>query len=660
MKPALVVLLMATITFTSISLAHPLLCPPFTEVYSLYVVVHEGSLKAKISMHPEGISWGLFLSHCYEGSEDYWESLLEEYLVEALGLSTYEITASYISNSEKAIVVEIKSDLASSTRYDAVTGRLTILNSIPEGEVLIQVVLRSSTGVYQPSPEPTYEHENEVGWLGNLSNPLLEREFSAYLKIPVIIRVVGLPSTLKARVFVNGEERSELAGNEVVTLYLQRGDVVSLEPSITLDNHRYILATKPQRVTKPAELVFEYSLEYRVRITANVEGVWLVVDGRKRSLPFEAWWGHGEFHKISVPKSLVLSGDEKERTSFSFQKWSDGMRDNEREVKVEGPLLLQAIYTRKVEYLVKVTSRYGRPYGEGWWPEGSFIRVGVEGGVWEDSLYVFYADEGSRYVLEGWLVDGNLVRSCEVTVRADRPKEVEAVWKAQFYIEVESKYAEVEGEGWYYAGELAVIRVSSVFVEEGDWGHRFLGWYENGELLTSSSSLSFRVRGPRVLVARWSDLVRVTVKDEKGSSIIATLRSKEGWVERGSVVTVKAIPEVIYGFPANYVACGVEVDGLRYPLSAAVKADNPIKLKVIRCPDYTPAVISGLAASVFAGMLLVYRTKAAGKLPIKIEALRRKPREFSQEPTSEFEETRIYEFEEDEFTRIYDTDVEEQ
>jgi len=659
MRSALAVLLMIAATFISISLAQPLFCPPFTEVYSLHIVVHEGSLRAKISMHPEGISWGLFLSHCYEGSEDYWESLLEEYLVEALRLSTYEITASYISNSEKAVIVEIESDLASSAGYDDDTGRLIIFNSIPEGGVLIQVVLKASSGVYQPSPEPTYEYKNEVVWLGSLVNPLLEREFSAYLKIPVSVKIIGLPSSLEAKIFVNSEEKLELAGNEVAVLYVQRGDVISLEPLISFNDYRYVLTTKPQRVTKPAELVFEYSIEYRIRITTNAEGVWLIVDGRRTNLPFEAWWGYGEPHKIGVPKSLVISGGEKERRALFFQKWSDGVEDNEREVKVESPLLLQAIYTRRVEYFVEVTSRYGRPVGEGWWPEGSIVKVKVEGGVREGSLYVFYVSENSRYVLEGWLVDGNLVRDYEVTIRVNSPKEVKAVWEAQFYVEVKSKYAEVEGGGWYYADELAVIRVTSVFVEEGDWGHKFLGWYEDGKLLTSSPRLSFKVKSPRVLVARWSDLVKVTVEDEKGSSIIATLRSKEGWVERGSIVTVKAVPEVVYSFPANYVACGVEVNGLRYPLNAAIRADKPIKLKVIRCPDYIPAIIFGLVTSGIIGMLLMYRSKVTGKLPIRVEILKRKPKELSKEITFGLEETRIYEFEE-EFTRIYDTDVEEQ
>ena len=88
-------------------------------------------------------------------------------------------------------------------------------------------------------------------------------------------------------------------------------------------------------------------------------------------------------------------------------------------------------------------------------------------------------------------------------VFADRPLNVTANWKTQYYLAVESvEGGMVTGTGWYDVGKLARISIQTTSIPEGFWSSnnfdRWIGDYEG-----DSAYATVIVNKPKTVIAEW-------------------------------------------------------------------------------------------------------------------------------------------------------------
>jgi hypothetical protein len=83
----------------------------------------------------------------------------------------------------------------------------------------------------------------------------------------------------------------------------------------------------------------------------------LIVDGRLIS---EEWWREGSEHSISLEKDFFITNETPtEREVYTFEKWSDGVLDGSRLIKINEPYMISAILSRGKQYRVEVATEYG-------------------------------------------------------------------------------------------------------------------------------------------------------------------------------------------------------------------------------------------------------------------------------------------------------------
>lgn len=654
---ALVAILL-TIMVAPLVLSQPTTCPPFTSRYTLEVAVDDGgAVEASLFMHPL-MNWSEFLELCYGPDPDYWHSLLVAYIAGAFELrpGTYTVEESGVDNNTETVYARVSFALTDSPLYDRENEIMRFRDPLKPGGYLDEVHVRSVPAMYYAEPEPDSMDRHSATWVNEDAGEAPDA-YSVYFKVPVKVSVAGLAAGVRTTVYVNNAPAAVLESGSTVQLYLLPGDVVVTDRLLDLGDTRYKLVTPPLRVEGPTSVTFRYEAEHRVFLSSNVPGAWASVDGAKVPLPYEDWWREGEKHEVEVPSQIPLSSTETQRTSYMFKEWSDGYSEPSRTIEVRGPVRLRAIYKVYREYLVEVYSDYGKVYGEGWYGEGALARVGVKGLTREGGLYVLVTGRGERKVFLGWTGDVTEDKP-EITVVVNGPKVIKAKWKTQYYVSARTPHSRALGSGWYDEGAVATVVVESTFVPKGDYAYRFAGWYEDSRLLTASARCSFRVSRPVSLRAEWVEMVRVRVEDEEGSSVLEPLGTSSGWVDRGTAVLVKARPEVVYGFPANHVFCGVEVEGKVFKPGQPIKANKPLVLRVVRCPDYTPTVVLAVVGTGAVGAFFLVRGR---RRPKRVEEpfIRAGPPVVPGEVGAVVgeEETRVYD--EEEGTRVYGESDEE-
>jgi uncharacterized repeat protein (TIGR02543 family) len=103
-----------------------------------------------------------------------------------------------------------------------------------------------------------------------------------------------------------------------------------------------------------------------------------------------------------------------------------------------------------------------------------------------------------------------------------------------------SKAGTVNGSGDYAYGSSVNVTATT------NTGYTFLGWYENGSLVSSNANYTFTVSANKSLEARW-EINAYTVSTTKNISAAGSVLG-DGTYDYGSSVTVKAITNSGYEF----------------------------------------------------------------------------------------------------------------
>ena len=308
------------------------------------------------------------------------------------------------------------------------------------------------------------------------------------------------------------------------------------------------------------------------------------------------WYPEGSEATVKAVNPTVL---EENKHRLLFQGWGGGLQGSDPTLTfpVNGPVKLQANW--KNQYYLTVSSPIGPVSGSGWYDEQAVARFGVEIPVVEE--------EDTRRTFEGWR--GDFAASApNGALTMDGPKKVEAVWKVEYKVKVESPYGQPTGSGWYQEGETAEIAVASMVDHGNGTRHVFQAW--RGDVESVEPSIQLKVDRPKHLWAEWSTMYLLTLavkgvppSDKLNITVngqpltVNASKPLQMWVPAGETVTLNATKTI----PAKYGYYMLDrwENATGTPVESVLTVDNPITVNAV----YKPGVGCLIATATYGSEL---------------------------------------------------------
>ncbi|MEM3737481.1 MAG: hypothetical protein QXJ75_05305 [Candidatus Bathyarchaeia archaeon] len=231
-----------------------------------------------------------------------------------------------------------------------------------------------------------------------------------------------------------------------------------------------------------------------------VKQYWLEISSAVKGIPTSGsgWYDRGFKATISTLDELEV---EKNRRKYVFDKW---VNVGENLAYIRSPtdpvttLDIDNFYSIKAEFVenwyIDVASAFGDPQGGGYYPANSRQVVSVTN-PWN------VVEGESRYVFTGWTGSLNSTES-SLEVLVDGPKTLQAEWKKQYYLKINSAYGGVTGSGWYDKDSNAFFSASPSI--SGGWGIKYIFTHWSGDYAGTSPSGQIFMSRPRVITAEWA------------------------------------------------------------------------------------------------------------------------------------------------------------
>jgi hypothetical protein len=130
--------------------------------------------------------------------------------------------------------------------------------------------------------------------------------------------------------------------------------------------------------------------------------------------------------------------------------------------------------------------------GGGWFKAGASVQTVVA----PDNVA---GPPGTKYVFQGWKVDGAAQSGNPITLTMDKPHTVVATYQTQYQLVVDSAYGDPKGSGYYAAGSTASFSVTSpqgLLIQQV-----FTSW--SGDYTGTSPSASITMDKPHTVHADW-------------------------------------------------------------------------------------------------------------------------------------------------------------
>ncbi|MEM2344602.1 MAG: CAP domain-containing protein [Thermoproteota archaeon] len=308
------------------------------------------------------------------------------------------------------------------------------------------------------------------------------------------------------------------------------------------------------------------------------------------------WYSNGTVLKLSVEPFIQIGYGER----FAFKKWSNNATDLNISIIVNKPDFIEALWCK--QFLIKLYSPYGIPYGGGWYDEGSTVKFWVDPRVIE-------LENGTRRIFEAWVGEGQGSYSgCDlspVIIVKNQINET-ALWRTEYFLTVDTDYGNPSGTGWYNISSTAEIFIESVVYESPVVRHVFQGW--RGGFEEKSNNITLKVDAPIVLKAVWNTEYYLNVSSEYGEVWGG------GWYLNNSYASFGVKPPPFHIIP--YVFEGWEGDFYFRNLNATIVMDGPKKVVAKWRRDYTWVAL--ISISIIITCTIVYygrvrRAKARSK-----------------------------------------------
>lgn len=130
--------------------------------------------------------------------------------------------------------------------------------------------------------------------------------------------------------------------------------------------------------------------------------------------------------------------------------------------------------------------------GGGWFKAGASVQTSQA----PDSVA---GPAGTKYVFQGWSVDGVLQTGSQISLTMDKPHKAVATYETQYQLIVDSPYGDPKGSDYYPAGSTATFSVTTpngFLIQQV-----FAGW--TGDYTGNSPSASITMDKPHTVHANW-------------------------------------------------------------------------------------------------------------------------------------------------------------
>jgi len=233
-----------------------------------------------------------------------------------------------------------------------------------------------------------------------------------------------------------------------------------------------------------------------------------------------------------------------------FTSWTGDLVSDQASITLNmtAPITLQANW--KPQYYLNVVSPVGTVTGAGWYDAGAVATVIVQSPVLEQN--------GTRQVFTGWNGTGSSQETTK-TIVVNSPTILQATWKTQYYIQIQSTYGNPQGGGWQDAGTQVQISIEAEINHANRTRRVFTGWI--GDYSTTTPSFRLSVDGPKFLTAVWTTQYQLSfsVKGLPNGTItqlninnqthdLSISKSYSAWFNRGAQINPVFNQTLINGF----------------------------------------------------------------------------------------------------------------
>ena len=197
------------------------------------------------------------------------------------------------------------------------------------------------------------------------------------------------------------------------------------------------------------------------------------------------------------------------------------------------------VFSYTTQYYLTVKSSYSTTSGQGWYDSGTSVQATIQDAQVAEG-------EGTRHVFTGWSADvtGSSLSSGPITL--DGPKSAVAVWKTQFYLNVESdppSVGNLNGAGWYDSNGVANFSAPSVIPANDNSRLRFNHW--TGAYAGTESNGSVVMDQPKSVKANYGAQYMLMIEYMPPSITTSYNETQAGWFDANTNVQLGPAPATI-------------------------------------------------------------------------------------------------------------------
>jgi hypothetical protein len=262
-------------------------------------------------------------------------------------------------------------------------------------------------------------------------------------------------------------------------------------------------------LVNPVALKSNWKKEFKLTMTSNIPD---------RDPPGSGWYLEGK-NVILVADPTVESP--KADINYVFNSWvSKGQnpviipnnRSPSTSIIMENPYTIEAQYDES--FRVNVWTPFSSAVGGGFYDKGKVADIRMQ------QTEVEIEPNQVRKIFVGWDAgnaktmdfkeaadldpDGKPMGNQNLVLYVDKPVNVTAKWKTQYYLDVQTSDGKVIGSGWYDVGKIARLEVKTPSIQQDLWKALvFDKW--TGDLESTDTKDTILMNSPKTVMAEWRE-----------------------------------------------------------------------------------------------------------------------------------------------------------
>ncbi len=314
-----------------------------------------------------------------------------------------------------------------------------------------------------------------------------------------------------------------------------------------------------------------------------------------------AWYDDGESADFRVLEKYVYD-EYRDGVRYAFKAWDNGNAPNlmSNSIIMSESKEIKANWTE--EYRVDLLNSLPdvNLIGAGWHEQGSRASLSA---ISNAELYKV------KYTFRGWIsagpnaaiMDDSKLSTTSIIVGG--PYTIMADWERQYYLDINSDYGKVEGEGYYDTGTYAIASIDSEIQQIGRPGIRVVsdGW--DGDANSGGMNVKVLMDGPKSIDAKWKKQYYLTINSEYG------IPNGSDWYDEGQLANFGInLPRDPAGFWKQETFYGWDGSFSTAAMTGAVLMNGPKIVTAKWSDDYSIAYLNmGILGGIIVGASFAYK-----------------------------------------------------